>query len=599
MIVRMKKVTLLTSTKQKQEFLMRLRKLGTVHIRHISKPSADEIQALENTISHVKKATSTLNEYKDHDSSGTIGWGIDEVSKNAEEVISLAKEKEDAVKGLEDVKNQMEWFKPWGAFNPQDIQILEQKGVFVKLYRAPKSVSRKIRKQKDIYLIKKDRQYIYFAQILNTPEEALPFEEVQPAKESFGELSNKREALQTRIDEINELLRVKARAVDSLKESVSKLEGKHNFLHVMHGMRAERGFSYLQGFCPIEKVKDIIALAKSQGTGYLIEDPDKPEDAPTLIRNPKWINIINPVFKFMNTIPGYQEYDISLWFLFFFSVFFAMLIGDAAYGLLFVVITFFARKKMKNIPPEPFWLMYTLGFATIIWGAITGTWFGVEKIAEMPFFSSLVIGKVNSFVDSNQNFMIFMCFIIGVVHLSIAHLIRGWRLINSVRALGELGWVLVLWGLFFAAGTLVIDRPFPQFAGYLLISGVSMVLLFSNPQKNVIKGILISLGNIPLKIIGSFADVVSYLRLFAVGYASVVLASTFNAMAMNLGFNSAIAGLGAAFILFFGHSLNIVLGLMAVIVHGIRLNMLEFSGQMGMEWAGKEYSPFREKEAVG
>jgi len=102
------------------------------------------------------------------------------------------------------------------------------------------------------------------------------------------------------------------------------------------------------------------------------------------------------------------------------------------------------------------------------------------------------------------------------------------------------------------------------------------------------------LTEVPLKIISSFGDIVSYIRLFAVGYASVVLASTFNDMAVSVGFNSIITSLAAALILFLGHGLNIILGFMAVIVHGVRLNMLEFSGQMGMEWSGKEYTPFKE-----
>jgi V/A-type H+/Na+-transporting ATPase subunit I len=121
-----------------------------------------------------------------------------------------------------------------------------------------------------------------------------------------------------------------------------------------------------------------------------------------------------------------------------------------------------------------------------------------------------------------------------------------------------------------------------------------LLLVFSEPQKNILKAIVSSLTNIPLKIVGSFADIVSYLRLFAVGCATVVLASTFNDIVMGIGFNSIISGMIAAIILFLGHTLNIILGFMAVIVHGIRLNMLEFSGQMGMGWSGKEYSPFKE-----
>jgi V/A-type H+-transporting ATPase subunit I len=297
----------------------------------------------------------------------------------------------------------------------------------------------------------------------------------------------------------------------------------------------------------------------------------------------------------MNTIPGYKEYDISFWFLMFFSLFFAMLIGDAGYGLLFMILALFARIKLKTVDKRIFFLIYTLSFATVIWGAITGTWFGAEGIAGMPFLNTLVIERIDSFVAGNQNFMIYICFMIGVIHLSIAHFIRAFRIINTFKALAEAGWILVLWGLFFAAGTLVLDKPFPEFGGYFLAAGVALVILFSNPQKNVIKGILVSLASAPLKIVSSFSDVVSYLRLFAVGYASLILANTFNNMAIEVGFNNVLSGLGSAFIMFFGHTLNIMLGLMAVIVHGIRLNMLEFSGQMGMEWSGREYNPFREK----
>jgi len=103
-----------------------------------------------------------------------------------------------------------------------------------------------------------------------------------------------------------------------------------------------------------------------------------------------------------------------------------------------------------------------------------------------------------------------------------------------------------------------------------------------------------TLGNLPIDIISGFSDVVSYLRLFAVGYASVVVAYSFNEMAIGGGINSVLAGVLAAFILIVGHLLNIVLGAMAIIVHGVRLNMLEFSGHLNMEWSGIKYKPFTE-----
>jgi V/A-type H+-transporting ATPase subunit I len=134
-----------------------------------------------------------------------------------------------------------------------------------------------------------------------------------------------------------------------------------------------------------------------------------------------------------------------------------------------------------------------------------------------------------------------------------------------------------------------------MFAGWLLLVGITLVLFFSNPQKNMFKGMLSTLTALPLSVIGAFSDVVSYLRLFAVGYASVVLASTFNNMALSGGVNTVFAGVSAALILFLGHALNITLCMMAVVVHGIRLNMLEFSGHLGMQWSGMKYEPFCEK----
>ncbi|MEE9117711.1 MAG: V-type ATP synthase subunit I, partial [Calditrichia bacterium] len=195
---------------------------------------------------------------------------------------------------------------------------------------------------------------------------------------------------------------------------------------------------------------------------------------------------------------------------------------------------------------------------------------------------------------SNQIFMMYLCFLIGVIHLTIAHSIVALRFINSLIALAQLGWICILWALFFVAGKIVIGNSLPQITGILFLVGITLVGLFSNPQKNVLKGTLVSLGELPLKVISSFSDVVSYVRLFAVGYASVIVATSFNNMALGIGFNSIFSSLISAVVLFLGHSLNVLLGLMAVIVHGVRLNMLEFSGHLNMQWSGKEYRPFRE-----
>jgi V/A-type H+-transporting ATPase subunit I len=275
-------------------------------------------------------------------------------------------------------------------------------------------------------------------------------------------------------------------------------------------------------------------------------------------------------------------------------------VGDAGYGLLFVGIAAFFRKKFKTAPKEPFILVYVLGLSTMIWGALTGTWFGSEQIAQVPFFKAMVIPQLASFdpVGDSQSLLIHICFVIGVIQLTIGRFMVFLRYMPSPKAIAEIGWISVLWALYFLADLLVLGKPMPGFALPLLGLGALLVLFFANFQKNILKGVMSTIGNLPLDIVARFSDIVSYLRLFAVGYASVIVASSFNQMGIEIGFGTFLSGLGAALIILFGHTLNIILALMAVIVHGVRLNMLEFSGQMGMEWAGKEYNPFKEKETI-
>ena len=125
------------------------------------------------------------------------------------------------------------------------------------------------------------------------------------------------------------------------------------------------------------------------------------------------------------------------------------------------------------------------------------------------------------------------------------------------------------------------------------MAGSALIILFTNPSKNVLAGIGAGLGDFLLKLVNSFADIVSYIRLFAVGLAGVAIADAFNQIAANIGTGNALNGLLSVLVLFAGHSLNLVMGILAILVHGVRLNVLEFSGHLDMEWSGVKYAPFK------
>lgn len=590
MIVKMQKVTLLLFHKHVDSALGYLKGLGLMHIKHMKEPAADAISNCEHRLQIINRAINLLGDSK------TQSQGLDKehISFYVKEVIILDRKKYELTALLKELQDKQVWFEEWGDVSSHSLDELRRSGVFVKLYIGTKNDLKNLPKDKLVYCLRKNRRGVYLAAFFSSKEESLDLEEIEVPSESLHSLQRKVIAVQKELEEIDKELAkastYRGQFIEHKKDILKRLE----LYQVRFGMVHQEEIYCLQGFCPQESVPEISKVAKEQGWAIVSEEPVDEDEVPTLIRNPRWVKIINPVFNFMGTLPGYGEYDISFWFFLFFSLFFAMLIGDAGYGVIFLIATFFMRRKFKKAPSEPFFLMYVLSTGTLIWGAVTGTWFGAEKIAQLPVFSYLVIGRIDSFVGSNQNFMIYLCFLIGAIHLTIAHGIVAFKYINSVLALAQVGWMLMIWAIFFIASNLVLGKVLPGFALNLGAIGVGLVVLFSNPRKNILKGIALSLAELPLKTISSFSDVVSYLRLFAVGYATVAVASTFNSMALGSGINNVLGGLIAALILFFGHTLNMILGLMAVIVHGIRLNMLEFSGHLNMQWSGKEYKPFKE-----
>jgi len=590
MIVKMKKVTLFLLEKEKDDALHKLRKLGVLHIKNIKSPVSEDISLLEQKISNVEKVINFINSFEE--------IKAQKETQNPEQItkrfIDLLQGKEKLLNEKYELESLLNWYERWGKVSIGLIKELQKYGVYIKLYTVEKGFLKKLPEEKNIVVVGQDKFNAYIVLFgeseddhLDLKEELIPQENPNEVYKRYGEVLSELEKVDKEIFDLTAYR-------DSIAKYKEELLKQYEFNLVRYGMGAEEKICFLQGFCPVDTVPGLKKRADKEGWGYIVEEPDVPEEVPTLIRNPRWIRIIDPVFKFMGTLPGYNEVDISFWFLLFFSIFFAMLIGDAGYGIVFLLGTYLLRRKYKKAPAEAFILFYVLSITTIIWGAVTGTWFGYEKIARLPFFKYLVVDRVNSFIDENQNFMMFITFVIGVIQLSIAHLITALKYINSLRSLSEIGWVLILWGLFFVAGNLVLGKPLPGFTAYLFIAGALLAALFANPKGNLLKGFLAGIGDLPLSIISAFSDIVSYLRLFAVGYATVIVASSFNDMALGAGISGPLSALIAAMVLVFGHGLNIVLGLMAVIVHGIRLNMLEFSGHLNMQWSGKPYKPFRE-----
>jgi len=497
------------------------------------------------------------------------------------------------------------------------IEALHDAGVEVALYeRLPERADELIEALPHAFEVQRTKSIVRVVGVA-APGESLPADQEPLAlpESSVRELRENREQLETRRHEISDALSGLTPKRPILLAAQQELEADFEYVRVESRMDAQKELAWVTGFLPYDRVDDVKAAAEEHGWGVVVRDPDPEEQVPTQVRNPKPVQMIKPVFDLLGTVPGYREMDISFFFLLFFVVFFAMIIGDGGYGAILLIGTVVAAARgarRGNKPGPGTALMVVLSTATVVWGAITGNWFGYAPFAELPVLREFVIPSISAENEASTQTIQYMTFVIGTIHLSIAHVWNFFRELRTrprVAALEQLGWLSMVLGLYYLVLELVLGTvavsivPRPNWWMSMIVGGLIAVMAFGRQEsgQNFFIGVAKGVANIittALDGISAFSDIISYIRLFAVGLASLAIAQAFNSMAGGVAESMGGAGgaVVAALILFLGHSLNLAMGALSVIVHGVRLNMLEFSGHLGMEWTGVEYSPFRARK---
>ena len=421
----------------------------------------------------------------------------------------------------------------------------------------------------------------------------------------------------------------------SMKKAAARLEKEMEIEAVSVGMEkaklsdnpeAGTAIAHVRGYIPTEELEALKAAAKENAWGLWAEDPTAKDSVPTKLKNNKFVSLIYPLTAFLGTVPGYFEYDISAWFLGFMLIFFGIIFGDGGYGLLICTVAgaLIAKNRVqkKEIPPA-FLLILLLGGATVLWGTLTCTWFGLtpEQLPawlcrlSLPVISNVYADKLwypfgsdgEAGLTTAQNLQI-LCFSLALVQLSAAHILGAIRNRKSLKVLGDIGSVLQLLGIFYVVLTLVVNGEVFGFGrvvagiplGTVAIAAVGigflMTFIFANYEGSIKDSVLSSLKNIVsvlLGVVNVFSDIVSYIRLWAVGLAGAAISATVNELAgPMLGKLTFIVF--AVILLVFGHGLNMILNLLSVIVHGVRLNTLEFSSHLDMSWSGHKFKPFEE-----
>jgi V/A-type H+-transporting ATPase subunit I len=607
MIEPMKKVAVLMSVATHEQSLEDLRRLGVVHLQHGDLPlspsplvgegrgGGDERLHLEENLQLLRGALALVPT----GSVGTIsatGLQAAEGLALASELLALHHDLARDASELAALRRQRDEQAVLGRFDPQDILVLRETGVFVRLYIGSHRDWKTYSKHPGVERIAARGSTVYLACVSCDEQGRLPLREVELPASSLDEL-------ETRITAGDRALADRQARFEKLAAQAPLLRASqlyfHNALRLAQARAESRGdehIVWLQGFCPAARLAELNRRAVENGWGLFVAEPSDDDPTPTLLRNSRFTALFQPVMDFLRVLPGYREFDASGLFLIFFTLFFAMILGDAGYGLLLLATTFVASRCFPAIPRRTLPLFYLLSAATVIWGAMNGLWFGVPQLAELPGLRGLVVPSLDAFVTDNEATLIWLCLTLGAIHLTLAHLWAAWRH-RSLQSLADLGWMLVVWAAYVAAVWVLVGEGQWSVAIMLAAGGLVGVVLFGEQTGgNFARGVGRGLLNLPLNLltaISSFSDMVSYLRLFAIGLATKEVAVAFNQLALEVGFDGVVAALGAALLVLLGHSVNLLLGALGVIVHGLRLNLLEFSRHLNVTWSGIPYEPFR------
>lgn len=592
MIEKMLKVTVVCTEDNQSSALKDLRNLGVMHVEPTQNSINTEVSsAIRKELDKVNKALFVLAE--DHSKEETHVYRDVHPESLVDKLIMAISENEAYKKEIESLQKEKEKLEPWGEFSYETIDKISSSGYHVYLCNASAKDIDQYRDRGVTEIISASKGSAYFVVISKEryTKEELPLASLPAQKINLWDLSYKIADLNVKVLANKEIIHDMTESIASIKEYKTFLEEKLEFATNKETMGEEKSLRYIRGYVPKKHEKIIIDEAKEQGWAVLLETPGKEDKTPTCMTVPKIFSISKPIFEFIGISPGYSEWDISGCFLVFFSIFFAMIVGDAGYAAIFLIISlvlkyFLRRNKRAKLALN---LFIFLSLLTIVWGVLNCSYFSIpaeyipKRMRGIPFFTN---------EETYNQHLELICFFLAALHLSFARIWKAVIMINSLRAIGQIGWALILWGNFLTAKHLIVtpEIPFPVIGFWLYGIGVLLVLAFHVHWSDAA-----ALFETPLSLISSFIDVLSYIRLFAVGIASIYIAENFNHMGMQITEASPWLILFGVLIFFAGHLLNIALSLMAVLVHGIRLNTLEFSNHMELKWTGSKYEPFRKK----
>lgn len=602
MIAPMIKYSFLVYHKDYLQFLEEMRQLGVLHLIERQKDVPDSVLEKYDLVNKVNGVVKFLQRRETENPSPVEGLD----GKQAfEEVELLQQELETKHQQISLLRKEISYSAPWGDFSPKTIQKLKEQGLEVKFYAVS---SRKFEEewlQKYPMELVGQHAGLNYLVMVKHPEDIfeLDLEEMRQPERPISELNFYEKKLKEEIEAIQAKFdRHASESLQAIELYLLKLKEDLHFEKVLENTvkEADEKVMLMEGWAPAEHKEELSAYLESNKILYLEEKATREAKAPILLKNKDFSRKFE-VIGDLYSLPKYGELDLTPFFAPFYMLFFGFCLGDAGYGVLMAILALVFKKRVSKTLKPILGLVFYLGLSTILFGLIGGTAFGIPLYeTNLPVYSTLAERFEAEGTDINQ-LLFYLALLFGGVQIIFGMFIKA---ANEIRqfgwgyALGTIGWLILLVG---AIGIYLVSMitgiPFDNMKVILyLLLGVSglLILPLNNLGRNIFMNIGSGLWNTYNMATGLLGDLLSYIRLFALGLSSAILGLVFNSLAVQMSGDIPVLNIIImVIILVIGHSINIFMSGLGAFVHPLRLTFVEFYKNSGFTGGGKKYEPFR------
>ena len=613
MVDKMIKYSFILLSGETEGFLKNLQELGVVDVTRSARPIDEHSTKMLDSVASAKRVISRLesiNYEKDackEEIMKAFGNAVlqNDLVGSAQAVLAELAEIEAAKAAAEkDVKARL----PWGDFDKARLDQLETLGYTVRYYTVNKKKFNSEWSQLcPLEIISEDKNSVWFVTVSPAGEDyAFPIEPVAAPEASWKAAQETADSYNNRIIALKGLLLKYKEAIPQIEESYRKeLVDLDFYLAKASGeSAAENLLNIVEGFAPAETEASLTEAFDQMGVFYIKEEATEEDNPPIKLKNNRFVKMFESLTG-MYGMPDYGEYDPTPVVAIFFLLFFAMCLGDAGYGLVLILVGLAMKKGWVKISMFDGLgsLIATLGAATAVIGGALGTFFGLSIINLVPEGSALK--TYYEFVGSNiptpmgeLPFQMLLALGIGVFHICLAMIIKAvgyTKRFGFKENIATWGWlILIVGGLIIAllgVGKLISAEAIKW--AVIVIGAVSAlaIYVFNTPGRNPLINVGAGLWDTYNMATGILGDVLSYIRLFALGLAGGMLGAAFNDLGTMVLGDGGINWVFFILIILIGHVLNLLMSCLGAFVHPLRLNFVEYFKNSGYEGKGKAYNP--------